>query len=882
MVAAFFRIKDNTQIMKKRFLTLAAAMLIMGSALAVPAKRSKIKVPQPDGTMLTVMTVGDENFHFTSTEDMLPVVRRADGAYCYARLDTDGSIVATAQVAHDKAMRPASEQSFLLGYATEAGNVRKYGARRASERNGARVARLMKRRSTSTVGGAMKSSWAGAGGGEGVGVTGKRKGLVILVNFKDKKMLAANSREEWNKFFNEQGYSKNGNSGSVHDYFTAQSYGQFDLEFDVVGPVTVSKNMAAYGANDSKNNDVDPGGMVYEACKLADPEVNFADYDWDGDGEVDQVYLIYAGYGESSGDEDNPLTNTIWPHEWNLSSQRYSLRLDGVKIDTYGCSSELNGNTGSLMDGIGTACHEFSHCLGIPDLYDTEYSGGFGMGSWDLMDYGSYGGDGYKPVGYNTYERWVSGWMQPTELKEPCYVTDLKPLSDSPESYIIYNEKTPTEYYILENRQLKGTDASLPASGMLVIHVDYDKQIWDNNTINNVKSHQRFSIVAADNKWTSDTEDGDTYPGKTGNTALTDTSTPAATLFNANADNRKFLGKPITSIAESADGLISFTFMNGIELNTPDGLASSDVADNSFIASWTAAENAETYTLQLREKGNQPSAEESLVMAEDFTTWGASLKMDGNIDISAKLDEYTKNQGWTGAKIYECPGMMKIGSSKTVGRLVSPLVSAHASQSVTVALLSKPYGSDAAETTVSLLDANENEISSATLVPDGSLAAVVLPNTEEKDFKVQIKPKKRSYVYSVGLYDGAFTTDDFDDSSSSKPHAVLAKAASVTEIPGVTSTSYRFENLTPSGKYLWRVRAVAGDVLSPWSGWQTVELGTAGISQLFKYKTGDVVEVRSVSGLSFGKMTYSEFMSSPQYRGTFILVMNGNALTVVK
>lgn len=140
------------------------------------------------------------------------------------------------------------------------------------------------------------------------------------------------------------------------------------------------------------------------------------------------------------------------------------------------------------MDGIGAACHEFSHCMGLPDIYDTEYGGGYGMGNWDVMSSGSYGGDGYNPVGYNSYEKWVSGWLQPTELKSPQYVTGMKALNAAPEAYVIYNEKTPTEYYLLENRQQVGTDSELPAHGLLVLHVDYDKSAWENNTLNNNKT----------------------------------------------------------------------------------------------------------------------------------------------------------------------------------------------------------------------------------------------------------------------------------------------------------------------------------------------------------------------------------------------------------
>lgn len=429
--------------MRKHLYTLLAATMLATSAFAIPARPRKIQVKQPDGTTLVVTIQGDENFHFASTVDGLPLMKRADGAYCYATLDANGKLMASSQLAHNQAERQTVESNFVSVNSQTFSTVKSLGAERAAKRNAARVARLQKRNPQAfSKNGLHKMS--PATGGEGIGVTGQRKGLVILVNFKDKKMLSNHNQTEWNNFFNQVGYSKEGNFGSVHDYFYNQSYGKFSLDFDVVGPVTVSKNMASYGGNDSDGNDVGPAGMVYEACKLVDSQVNFADYDWDGDGEVDQVFVVYAGYGEASSDDEN----TIWQHEWNFDEAGYNLTLDGVKINTYGCSSELMGDYyDDAMDGIGTACHEFSHCLGIPDLYDTEYNGGYGMSSWDLMDSGSYNGNGYTPAGYNSYERWVSGWLQPTELKSAAEIEGMKPLADEPQAYIIYNQKTPNIIY---------------------------------------------------------------------------------------------------------------------------------------------------------------------------------------------------------------------------------------------------------------------------------------------------------------------------------------------------------------------------------------------------------------------------------------------------
>lgn len=579
-------LSNKKAIMFKKFLlTLVATTAVSATSFAVPAKRMPRQVTQPDGTTLTVMLRGDEHFHFTSTLDGHPVVLCDDGYYRYSRLSAEGAVVPSRMVAHDVEDRTSDETTFLFSNEESARQVRSLGAARAAERNALRMERLKGRRqlvSRTLSSGAPRTDAfgqaaplriiAGATGGEGIGVTGKHKGLVILVNFKDVTMSDKHSREEWDRMFNETGYSLFGNSGSVHDYFHSQSYGLLDLEFDVVGPVTVSKNMSYYGGNDGNGNDRNPAAMVYEACQLVDDQVNFEDYDWDGDGYVDQVYVIYAGYGEATGGDED----TIWPHEWGIVYGGYDLRLDNTRINTYACSQEFASSWSTDMTGIGTPCHEFSHCLGLPDMYDTAYGGGFGLDDWGIMDTGSYGGDGYRPVGYNTYEKWVSGWLAPTVLDSPGQVKDLKPLSDAPEAYVIYNDAVPTEYYIVENRQLTGTDTELPAHGMLVLHVDYDKEAWEQNVVNNDKSHQRITIVPADNRLTSMTTFGDTFPGEYENTELTDDSRPAARLFNANADGRKYLGKPITDIAESSDGYISFTFMNGGETGVNTAVAAAD------------------------------------------------------------------------------------------------------------------------------------------------------------------------------------------------------------------------------------------------------------------------------------------------------------------
>ena len=500
--------------------------LVATTCLAIPAKRVRKSLTLADGTTVMATLTGDENGHWYVDDQGKALTEDNTG------------------VAH-----------YISQYELE--YRKKVKAERIIARNNSRKARLAKAK--------RMSSAITRGSGETIydGYTGKKKGLVILVNFTNKKFTF--TRDDFHALANEKGYSKNGAKGSVSDYFREQSYGKFELEFDVVGPYDLSQDISYYGKNDDNDDDVLPGAMVTEAVKLADKDVNFADYDWNRDGEVDQVYIIYAGYSEEQG----APAYTIYSHEWDLESAKYynnggegSILLDNVWINTYACSSELKDYKGNKMNGIGTMCHEFSHCLGLPDLYDTAIGINFGMGTWSLMDYGSYNGDSHRPCGYTSYERWAAGWLEPVELSATTSVTGMKPITEAPEAYVIYNDANNDEYYLLENRQLTSWDEAGYGHGLLILHVDYDQKAWEDNTVNNEASHQRLTIIHADNDDLYTSFEGDPYPGTSGNNALTDFSIPSAKLFNKNKDGKLFMGKPITEITESVDGFISFTFTN--------------------------------------------------------------------------------------------------------------------------------------------------------------------------------------------------------------------------------------------------------------------------------------------------------------------------------
>ena len=399
---------------------------------------------------------------------------------------------------------------------------------------------------------------------------GQRHGLIILVNFADSKFNTSKfgpTQTLYSRIANEANYGENNFKGSISDYFKAQSGGQFLLDFDVAGPVTLPHRYSYYGQNDDYGYDMRPKEMVREACQAVDRSVDFSKYDWDGDGEVEEVFVVYAGNGEH---DTNNQPNLIWPHMDNLANYDEQLTLDGVTINTYACASELNSN--KTLSGIGTFCHEFSHCMGFPDMYDTASDGNnFGMGSWDLMDYGSYNGDGYVPAGYSGYEKMVCGWTTPIELDKPMTVNGMERLADMGQTYIIYNKGNRNEYYILENRQQSGFDKYLPGSGLLIEHIDYDKDIWEWNAVNTTNGgyyaegsttpsyndHQRITIFHANNI----EYDGNnaTYPYASLD-SLTDSSQPAATVWNANADGTYLMHCRVYGITQNADGTVAFSF----------------------------------------------------------------------------------------------------------------------------------------------------------------------------------------------------------------------------------------------------------------------------------------------------------------------------------
>ena len=335
---------------------------------------------------------------------------------------------------------------------------------------------------------------------------GDKKGLIILVEFQDISFASEDPIQAWTDIANKPGYIDRDSIaiGSVSDYFYDQSYGKFKLTFDVVGPVKAAHNHEYYGENkDWGDNfwfDKNVGELVEEACKGVADKVNFADYDWDDDGEVEQVFLLYAGRGEN--DYARKDSAVIWPHMASLmldwEGYEKGIVLQGKRINVYACSNEIISNVKfPHLAGIGTFCHEFSHCLGLPDLYNTE-EGNSVLGDYDLMDYGSYLGEGWCPVGYSSYERYVCGWLTPEPTDDPVGISGLSPLHTSPDVRIYRTSADANDYYLIENRKKESWDRYFPKAGLMAWHIDYDAEAWATNVVNNDPNHLRVERLTID------------------------------------------------------------------------------------------------------------------------------------------------------------------------------------------------------------------------------------------------------------------------------------------------------------------------------------------------------------------------------------------------
>lgn len=790
----------------KKFTLLIAMLCISIGLFAIPAQRNTKKVKQSDGTELVVRLVGDESLHYYSTLDGVPLICDTNGDYHYARLTSEGRLVTTNTLAHSAEIRTANETALLASIAEDnsENNIAKAAVRRAERFNAPR------RKASQTI-----------------TPLGEINVPVLLVEFADCKFTF--TKEYASNTFNGTNFKGPENpfisetEGSLREYFIAQSDGKFKPNFIVTDIITLSNNMAYYGGNDSDGDDKNPQQMIIDACRAADSSFDFSIFDNDGDGTIEFLYCLYAGYAEAAGAPEE----TIWPHQWYLSAYAGKIQLDGVYVDNYACSSELSLNAdyestyGINFTGIGSCCHEFSHSLGLPDFYDTSSNNppNFGMDYWDLMDYGCYNVNGYVPIGYSAYERDFMGWRELEVLTEKGDYS-MAALTSDGKGYKVINENNPNEYYILENRQKEGWDKYIFNSGMLITHVDYLANVWYNNTVNNEKTHQRFTIIPADNDLTTystaasydeyiNSLSGDTWPGSTNNTELTDYTTPAATVYSGG-----YMGKPITNIKNEA-GVVSFSFMKAM-LTIPQIGEAANITESSFIANWEELEAATGYTVSLELVDMSNSGATETLLSEDF------IKLSSNNLQLSSLDTYMSVSGWTGSRLYTAIGAMRIGTAANAGTLKTPALTANGK--VTVKFNLKLYNTK----------------------DTGSVLTLYLVDKNGTRTKIADYTATSSYVsHSVGIDapDSEFYIEFSTENSASDSRRVTIDDINVTvetsysvtlvERVNVTENSHKFENLKSGAKYRYSVTATDGIKVTDSSDYAYVTLLATGIESVF-------------------------------------------------
>ena len=495
----------------RRLLSLLALLLSTAVLMAVPAHRGAAQVRQPDGSTITLRLYGDEWMNFHATDDGYSVVKDQHGYYVYAQLK-EGRLEATERVAHDIAERSSSELEWLKG-------IRKFQTPSFSERMAQKMVQEQNRRTS------MLNTRRAA-----LYDYSTFRGLVILIEFNDRFFSRSNYAQVIDDMLNQPNYKGYDNSrygkftGSVRDYFVDNSLGKFEPQFDVVGPVRVG-----YSQYDPHQVD-DVAPIIFDALLKIDGTVDFTRYDADKNGVADLIYIVFAGLGSHFEANDERL---VWPHAGMLTNNG-PVVFDGVRMNNYACSTELYGDEEAhILDGIGTFCHEFSHVLGLPDLYDTDYEKSGGESNhpdeWLIMSGGGYANYGRTPVGYSLYERYAAGFALP-EVIDGEGSKRLNPLALFNKGYRINTEVT-NEFFLLENRQPSQFkwDEYLPGHGLLVFRVDStNAAVWERNQINANPNHNYFTLIRAGGG--TGATNSDPFPGKNVVTELDNYTNPANLL----------------------------------------------------------------------------------------------------------------------------------------------------------------------------------------------------------------------------------------------------------------------------------------------------------------------------------------------------------------
>lgn len=547
------------------------ALLMALVANAEPANPTPVTIQQPNGESLQLMLVGDEYYHFNTTVDGYTIVK-SNGRWEYATLMNE-KLTSTGVMAHDPQARSSKEITMLS-------TMPKRMVDKASVNNASKLRSVRDKKNN-------------VGLKEAVVDYSKFRGLIILINYNDRQFGMSNANSFYNQLCNTENFSgfyHQGRfqqcTGSVRDYYYDNSMGQFDPDFDVIGPVNL--DYSCY-EGDEKSREI-----FQSALDAVDNEVDFSQYDADNDGMIDMVFFMVAGYSSSYSGNN---IGYLWPHMSYLygfnGSYYYYLQYDGKYMGRYASSCELYGwedwetNYGFTMpNAIGTICHEFGHVLGLPDLYDTDYSGSGGEsinpGGWDVMAGGSHNNYGRTPVGYSLWERWELGFTnKPTELT-PGSKT-LQAVNISNNGYMM-SSPNPEEYFLFENRQPNKWDAALPGHGLLVTRVDRsDEEIWWQNEVNCNPNRNYYELLRASGSGDEQVP----FPGNSNVTELTSITEPALITWDGQSCAYRLSG-----ISESGNNIYFNVVAETPPSNIIEDFEAMPVSNNAVdqlgnFATWT-------------------------------------------------------------------------------------------------------------------------------------------------------------------------------------------------------------------------------------------------------------------------------------------------------
>ena len=469
----------------KKIIISAISLLIATGCMASKAIQQPFDVSQPDGTTLAVRLIGDYDFHWYETIDGA-LLYPLNGSFYIAETAFDGTLYPSKQLAHNRKFRSAEELTVIGKQSVE---LFFEAVKRNEEQRVLRQPTI--------------------GSNHYCPHTGKTKVVVILAEYTDTKFTLPDPKRSFDLMFNSMeeledlGNGEHRNHGSIRQYFIDMSFEAFQPEFQIVGPVSLPNEMKYYGGTSANGNDEKSSAMVSDALALVEDQIDFTqpDYDLDNDGRIDAVIIVYAGYGQNSG---GPV-ESVWARANSSSAV-----VDGKQLGRFCMASELNLNEAywsnrdlaPQINGVGVFCHEFSHTMGLPDLYpttSTAYLDNQEMEYWDLMDGGEYVNNGYRPTAYTAWEREAMGWMTIEELNNQNMHLNISPVLEGGKAYKMVNPESDTEYMVLENIQKRGWNTSLPGHGLLVYHVNYPSGVVNmGDRPNNTPHKPNVAIVPAD------------------------------------------------------------------------------------------------------------------------------------------------------------------------------------------------------------------------------------------------------------------------------------------------------------------------------------------------------------------------------------------------